>query len=338
MRKKMAGLAALVCCALLGGTVALAGGGATTHKVKKGDTLWDISGSHLKDPKAWPKVWKANPQIRNPDRIKPGQVVQLPGKATGKMQTVATPAPAPAPMPAIERSGPPLALTVIRDEPVKARSAAEEARILRHSRGVGEVTGELPGAGKVLGTQAGWGSDADGGTIFIQAADARVGAAYGVYRDFGKVSHPGTFRLSPGRLLAEIGTVEIVALQGDRQLAKITTSYDAVQQGDLLGPLSAPVPELTLRDRLDALEATVVAVESSRLVAGPQDIVYLDAGSEQGVVPGDRLRINGRENGNGRRQSAFVAVLAVTPTTAAVLVLPESDHQVHIGDTAGPAR
>lgn len=344
MRKKHVALAALVCCGLLSGAVAMAGAGGeattTPHKVKKGDTLWDISGTHLKDPKAWPRVWKANPGIKNPDRIKPGQVVQVPGKAKGEARAVAAqaPLPPPTPMPAFERSGPPLALTVLRDEPVKTRSAAEEAKILRHTRGVGAVTGELPEAGKVLGTEAGWGSDAVGGTIFIQAADARVGTVYGVYRDLGKVKHPGTFKGSPGRLLAEIGTLEVVSLQGERQLARIIKSYDAVQQGDLLGPLPVPVPELTLKDRLDPLEATVVAVEFQRMIGAPRDVVYLDAGSEQGVARGDRLRISGEENGNGRRHSAFLAVLAVTPTTAAALVLPESDHQVLVGDGVGPVR
>lgn len=339
MRKTHVALAVLVCCGVLSGAVAMAGAGgeatSTSHKVKKGETLWGISGTHLQDPKAWPKVWKQNPKIKNPNRITPGQVVRLPGKAKAKATAAA--APPQSVIPAIERPGPPLALTVIREQPLKAKAAAEGAVVIQHTRSVGQVTDQLPRDGKVLATQAGWSGDTTGGTIFIQAADAKVGAVYGVYRDFGRVSHPGTFRLSPGRLVAEIGTVEVVALQGERQLAKITKSYDVVQHGDLLGPVPESLPPLTLKNRAESLAATVVAAEFNRLFAAQKDIVYLDAGSAQGLAPGDRLRVSGKENGNGRRQSAFVAVLAVTPTTAAALVLPESDHQVNIGDAVGPA-
>lgn len=337
MRKKIVGLTALLCCGLLGGLAAQAADESATHKVRKGETLWEISGAHLKDPKAWPKVWKQNPKIKNPNQIKPGQVVKLPGKAKAKAKPTAVAKPAPAPtMPAVERSGPPLALTVLRDEPLKLK-AADETKVIRHTRGVGEVADAVPGDGKVLVTQAGWSSDTVGSTIFVQADDATVGTIYGVYRDLGKVTHPSLFRFSPGRLLVDIGMVEIVALQGDRQLAKIIKSYDAVQQGDLLGAPLAELAPLTMKNHTEPISATVVAIENNRLIAAPRDIVYLDAGAEQGLAPGERLRIGGAGDAEGRRQSAAVAVLTVTPTTAAALVLPESDHQVNVGDSVGPA-
>ena len=48
------------------------------YTVKKGDTLWDISNNELKDPFLWPKVWKENPDIKNPDLIYPGQKIRIP--------------------------------------------------------------------------------------------------------------------------------------------------------------------------------------------------------------------------------------------------------------------
>ena len=56
----------------------LADGAPDRYVVKPGDSLWGIASKFLKDPYRWGELWKLNAEeIRNPQRIYPGQVIAL---------------------------------------------------------------------------------------------------------------------------------------------------------------------------------------------------------------------------------------------------------------------
>ncbi|KGP64229.1 signal peptidase [Legionella norrlandica] len=47
------------------------------YVVQPGDTLWSISSRYLKNPWEWKALWRANPNIQNPDRLYPGAILSL---------------------------------------------------------------------------------------------------------------------------------------------------------------------------------------------------------------------------------------------------------------------
>lgn len=69
--------AALLTVATYAIAAELRGDHPDTYVVKRGDTLWDISARFLKRPWLWPEIWQANPQIKNPHLIYPGDVISL---------------------------------------------------------------------------------------------------------------------------------------------------------------------------------------------------------------------------------------------------------------------
>lgn len=75
----------------------------STYVVKKGDCLWNIAKVHLGAGEKYPEIVKANPSIKNPNKIYPGQEIIIPGGA-------------PAPAPVVNETPAELPQEVILDE------------------------------------------------------------------------------------------------------------------------------------------------------------------------------------------------------------------------------
>lgn len=321
------------------------------HLVQKGDTLWDLSEFYLNDPLLWPKIWKLNPDIGNPHNISPGQVVKIPilgdrpeteAISEGKGMAMEKPMPPAEVAPPVKKvridlSGKkPLPITVAkkaeRPEIVEEKPSVDTVISKAYDRGIGIVTNDIPNRGRILHTEEGWNSAGIGGTILIDAPGAKVGEFYGVYRDRGKVKHPSRWTGSPGNLLSDVGIIEVVASDSTKQLGRIKRAFIGIETGDILGPVPPmPVVAENEKGRMLKVDGTIVAVQHFNAIAGVDDIVYLDLGQEDGLVPGDTLFVKNRE-AEDNRSAGEILILRVTPKTAAALVTKESEHELTTGD------
>ncbi len=318
-----------------------------THTVVPGDTLWDISQERLEDPFRWPALWKANPQISNPDLIYPDQELRLPGVGPG-------PSPAPAsgadvessehreaaetdrttresPSPDVEPREEVSDLIPERSVPAPATPSPiipveeEKPTFSYHSRS-GIITNNIPSDGLITGAPGEARVLGTGDSVFVQTAAAEPGQRFGVYRDLGRVLHPET-RVVLGHLIDDVGVIEVTDTTDQGYRASIISTFKEVMPGDLIGP-EPPAPlSLNPTSAPAGFTATVVAVNEMRTVAGAGDVVYLDAGSDAGLEPGQRLAFS--EN-SSRDLSGTAIVVRVTPNTSAVII-EQSSREVEAG-------
>jgi hypothetical protein len=267
--------------------VTLKPGHPTQYTVQRGDTLWDISGRFLDRPWLWPEIWQANPQIKNPDLIYPGDVLELVyvdgrpalrhrgGGAGGVVKLSprirSTPAVTAIPTVPMDAIGPFLSRPVVVD--------AEET---------------LNTAPYVLAFPDERISVGAGDRLYARFVNSPVGSKFDIVRaagdlldgDSGEVLGYGAAFIGTASLQAPGEPATLVVTRADREIFPgdrlIAATEDEPFQN--FHPKPPPVP----------VHGNIIAVIGGVAEIGQYNVVVLDRGTSDGVEPGTVLRIDRR--------------------------------------------
>lgn len=326
--------------------------GPRKYTVKPGDTLWGITNAYFQDSFLWPKVWKNNQYIINPDLIYPGNVIELPGGEAAQPEAqVETARPVTSPPPKVVEEAAPAPEQEIPVETAPPEQPVPPAKPINMEllAASGYILKDQTPAGVVVGGRDNRELNGQGDPAYLlpmEGTQARVGDRYTVYRSVHKVYHPVTGRYL-GNLIQILGQTEITGADPKEKTvtSKVITSYDAIHPGDLI--MSPPAPEESVDQTTppppsSPLEGYIVEVKDNRVNQALFNVVYLDRGRQDGVRSGDRFTIvrAGEKTsyfspGKGvrlpRRNIGEVQVLSVQDTTATAKIV-KSTEVIYKGD------
>jgi len=284
------------------------GGAPDTYTVKKGDTLWDLSGRYLNSPWYWPKLWSYNPEIANPHWIYPGNVLRF-YQAGEQAPARVEPAPAPvaeagaaedyqAPKELDDLSRGSLQKAEVLDQedavmvvgPYKVAPAKPKGPSVQRNSFV--TPKQLEEAGTIVAAFEAKLILATGDKIYGRFRDptqVKVGQKFSIYRTDGSITHPVT-KATFGYKTVILGTAQVTAVDpGTAATLVITYVNDGVERGDLLGPPAEQARKpIFFRPNHAAVEGYVIGVQPSIITGAAEfNVVYIDKGRADGVEVGN---------------------------------------------------
>lgn len=244
------------------------------YTVKKGDTLWSISQEELGDSFLWPKVWKANPEISNPDRLYPGQIVKIPIylKQAVREEPVA-----------VKKMPEKKAKAEVKPVEIPLKPLVND-NLLAAS---GYISETVPSVGAVDGSASGRSLFGEYDLVFLKTDQpAQVGDKFFVIKAV-KLEKPMATR-SDGYIIEPMAVVEVTKIEGNDTVAKIVKSFGAVRTGDPLDTYyDLRSPLTTDSFRKPDIEGEIIAARDLHLLNALFDVVYLDKGKKDGMEIGD---------------------------------------------------
>ncbi len=284
---------------LAGSTVAFANNPPPTIKadapnryvVKKGDTLWDISGKYLDAPYRWREIWATNKQIKNPNLIYPNDILilclikgqTLVGVDTGEgcagVEKQMEQAPSQVAVTNPDLSIPPIPLSAIRNW-------------LTHSVIVAPQDFET--TPYVLASKEGNLVTSVGHKIYAKGTPLIVGQRYGVYRKGEPYVDTRTNQVM-GLETTQVATAVVtdVSANGVSSLQILKSFGSEVREGDrVFVEVDAPIPPVFYPAPAEVTRGGLIArVMGGIGSAAKNSVVAINLGAVDGAKPGHILDV-----------------------------------------------
>jgi hypothetical protein len=274
------------------------------HQVQKGDTLWGLCNGYFQNPWLWPKIWSYNPQIQNPHWIYPGDQVRL-RLGAGPLDTKDS--------------------LVLGGNRGMGAGGASGGTFLNRRPLVSKDTVFLRSAGyiddpkkdvwgELVGSQEEQMLLTQGNNVYMilrPGVDLRIGQLLTVFHSVRTPSAVPGARRPPGEIVAFKGTVKVDEWNPKTRIAegRLIESLDVVERGDKVGPVGRRFDVVPPKPNDADIEARVLTSLYPHEVIGQNQIAFIDRGSKDGLVPGNRLLLV-------RRGDAWRHTLETTTTMA----------------------
>lgn len=295
--------------------------GPGKYIVKKGDTLWDISSDKIEDNFLWPKLWKFNPQVKNPDLIYPGDIITIPSREElmgVKKVPVAT-------KPIAKRSKP----VIKAPDKIPPRYLVDQD----FYNSLGWIDADYQGIGEIM-------QDPSGRTVFGKHDIVYIKTDEELYNGerllainkVKTVRHPRTDK-KLGFLIHVTGIIDVTGIQDGYYKAKITRGFRESKSGDVVIPFMETMPPVVPEViRTPDINGYIVESYKTTNMTSKWDVVFLDKGTNDGLKPGDTFSVF--SDGDIRTTEGILQVVSLKPETSTAIVI-KSVRELLIGDSWG---
>jgi hypothetical protein len=354
-------------------------GNTQTYTIQEGDTLWGVSEILFGDPHFYPKIWSLNSQsILNPHEIVPEQVVHFTEGTIGeppsltikaRLDTPQTEAPA---VSAAEPEStladtveeadlPPSAVTVAPYRPIpesfphwdpdpsSVTPFIMDIKPFIISPVGAEVyletylqEGSVEGEGVVAETEGGFRASGEEDYIYVKMTGTPSRERFLIVKKGAEIVDPKSGTEATQVLIqAEIGLVGMVNADQNLYRAKVLRLLNQIDVGSHLVVGEIPLMSTKEESPPVAIPADIIggAYSADRKIFGNDEIVFLNTGSEKGILSGQilpiykthSLRVPESEAVHNPRLIGRLKILKATSKFSAAVITTVTE-EIRVGD------
>lgn len=285
MRKSLLALLLVAASGFAQADVQLKEGYPERYTVVKGDTLWDISARYLREPWKWPELWHANPQIENPHLIYPGDslsLVYIDGQPKLMLNRGASRG-------TIKLS--PTVRTTPMAEAIPTIPLEQINSFLLSNRII-DSQAQFEAAPYIVAGNAERVISGAGDRIYGRGDFSANIPVYGIFRQGKQYTDPKTGEFL-GINADDVGTVEVVQVEGDIATLQLTRTTQEARIGDRLFASEERAVNSTFMPSAPSSDIDGLIIDVPRGVTqiGQLDVVTLNKGMRDGLKEGNVLAV-----------------------------------------------